>query len=204
MDDHEPESPVVIPRGNLTKYPWYAIHVRSRCERVASTVLREKGFEEFLPVCRAKRQWSDRVKRLDLPLFPGYVFCRIDIAARLLPVVSTAGVLGIVRAGKDPIAVPDPEIEAIQAVIRSGLPSTPWPGLSAGSRAVIEHGPLTGVEGIVLDVNKKYRLIISIPLLQRAVAVEIEPEWVRPLTQPRSVSGVAPPGCSLRRSAQVA
>jgi transcription antitermination factor NusG len=202
---HGPESLAAIPQGSVRKqHPWYAIHVRSKFERVVSTVLRDKGFEEFLPLYCAKRRWSDRVKQLDLPLFPGYVFCRIDIGARLLPIVTTPGVLGIVSAGRYPIAVSDPEIEAVQAVVRSGLPAMPWPGLSAGSPVLIEHGPLAGLEGVVLEVNKKYRLIVSVPLLQRAVAVEIEREWVRPLAQAGSVSGAVPLGYSLRHPQQVA
>ena len=197
-----PTSAARSPAGTLA--PWYAIHVRSKFERTVSIILRDKGFEEFLPLYSAKRKWSDRVKQLDLPLFPGYVFCRIDVSARLLPVVTIPGVLRIVSAGKYPIAVSDLEIEAVQAVLRSGLPAMPWPGLSAGSPVLIEHGPLAGLEGFVLEVNKKYRLIVSVSLLQRAVAVEIEREWVGPLAQAGSVSGAVPLGYSLRHSRQVA
>lgn len=196
---------VVIPQENSRKnFPWYAIHVQAKFEKVASAVLREKGFEEFLPLYRARHYWSDRVKQVDLPLFPGYLFCRIDVAGRLLPVVTTPGMLGIVSAGKCPIAVSDQEIEGVQAVLRSGLPAMPWPGLSAGSAILVERGPLAGVEGIVLDVNKKYRLIVSVPLLQRAVAVEIEREWVRPLAEPSREPDVVPLGYSMRHSPQAA
>lgn len=203
MYPHGPESLVLIPQGNTHKHPWYAIHVQSKFEKVASTVLRDKGLEEFLPLYSVKRQWSDRVKQVDLPLFPGYLFCRIDIAGRLLPVVTTPGVRGVVSAGRYPIPVSEQEIEAVQAVVRSGLPVMPWPGLIAGAPVLIERGPLAGVEGIVLDVNKKYGLIVSVPLLQRAVAVEIEREWVRPLAQAGRVSSVVPLGYSRRQSPQV-
>jgi len=205
MYDHEPKSLAAIPKGNAPMHhPWYAIHVRSKFERIASTVLQDKGFQEFLPLYRAKRQWSDRVKQLDLPLFPGYLFCRIDIAERLLPIVMTPGVLAIVGAGRCPTAVSDQEIEAIQAVVRSGLPAMPWPGMIAGSLVLVERGPLAGVEGVVLDVNRKSRLIVSVPLLQRAVAVEIEREWVRPLSQTRRVPDAVPLGYRLGRSSRVA
>jgi len=190
-----PDSQGIIVRENSRKHhPWYAIRVQAKFEKVASTVLREKGFEEFLPLYRAKRQWSDRVKQLELPLFPGYLFCRIDIGERLLPIVTTPGVLSIVGAGRRPIAVPDHEVEAIQAVVRSGLPAMPWPSLTAGSPVLVERGPLAGVEGIVLEVNKKYRLIVSVLLLQRAVAVEIERECVRPLSHDKRVPDEAPLG----------
>ena len=198
---HETEPLAAIPQGKAhNHHPWYAIHVRSKFERIVSTGLKDKGFEEFLPLYRAKHRWSDRVKQLDLPLFPGYVFCRIDIGAGLLPVVTTPGVLGIVSAGKSPITVSDLEIEAVQAVVRSGLPAMPWPSLIAGSAVLIEHGPLAGLEGVVLEVNKKYRLIVSLSLLQRAVAVEIEREWVRPLSEAGRVSGLVPLGYRLRPS----
>jgi len=204
MYDNEPESVVEIPQGNARKpHPWYAIRVQAKLEKVASTILREKGFEEFLPCYRAKRQWSDRTRQIDLPLFPGYLFCRIDVGVRL-PIITTPGVLGIVSAGKCPIAISDQEIEAVQAVVRSGLPATPWPGLSVGTPVLIERGPLAGVEGIILNVNKKCRLIVSVPLLQRAVSVEIEREWVRPLANEGRVSGVVPHGYGLQHSRQVA
>ena len=194
MHDQHPEARVAIPQGNTLKHdPWYAIHVQVKFAKVAAAVLREKGFEEFLPLYRARHQWSDRVKQVDLPLFPGYLFCRVDIAEGLLPIVTTPGVLGIVSAGKYPVAISDPEIETVRAVVRSGLPVLPWPCLGAGSRVLIEHGPLAGVEGIVLDADKKYRLIVSVPLLQRSVAVEIEREWVR-LLAPGNVAGVVPLG----------
>ena len=184
MMDHEHESLTAIPEENAGRqHPWYAIRVQSKFAKVASAVLRQKGFEEFLPLYRAKRFWSDRVKELDLPLFPGYLFCRLDISERLLPVVTTPGVLGIVSAGRNPVSIPDQEIELVQAVVRSGLPAMPWPALSTGSLVLIEHGPLAGVEGVVLDVDKKYRLIVSVSMLQRSVAVEIQREWVRPLGQ---------------------
>lgn len=160
---------------------WYAIRVRSKFENLAAATLRGKGYEEFLPVYRSRRRWSDRVKELDLPLFPGYLFCRFDVHSRLLPILTTPGVIAIVSAGKTPVPVSDDEIAAVQAVVRSGLPAMPWPCLTVGSRVWIEKGPLAGLEGIALNVDRQYRLIVSVPLLQRAVAVELEREWARPI-----------------------
>jgi transcription antitermination factor NusG len=168
-------------RRQQTHVFWYAIRVRSKFEHVASAVLSGKGYEQFLPLYRSSRQWSDRSKTLDLPLFPGYLFCRFDAEDRLLPILTTPGVISIVGAGRIPVAIPDREIEAIQTIIASGLLPQPWPHLSVGSRVVIERGPLAGIEGITLDVNKRHRLIISVPLLQRSVAVEIDRQWARPL-----------------------
>jgi len=160
---------------------WYALRIRSKLERTASIALVGKNYETFLPLYRSRREWSDRTKSLDLPLFPGYLFCRFDPNERLLPILTTPGVIAIVGAGHDPVAIPDPEIEAIQAIIRSGLCAQPWPSLAVGSKVLIEKGPLAGLEGVTLDVNKRHRLIVSIPMLQRSIAVEIERQWVRPV-----------------------
>ena len=176
-----------LPGGSLL---WYAIRVQSKLGNLASATLRGKGYEEFLPLYRSRRRWSDRVKELDLPLFPGYLFCRFDVYDRL-PILTTPGVISIVGAGKTPIPVSDDEIAAIQAVIRSGLAAMPWPCLTVGSRILIERGPLAGLEGIALDVDRKYRLIVSVPLLQRSVAVEIDRGWARPFCR-EPAAGLCP------------
>lgn len=174
----EPVAPIAEPLRS--SHPWYALRVRSKFENVASEILRGKGYEEFLPAYVSRRRWSDRVKEISLPLFPGYLFCRFDVHNRL-PVLITLGVVGVVGAGKIPVPVSDEEIAAVQTVVRSGLPAQSHPFLTVGTRVFIERGPLAGVEGIALNVEKKYRLIVSVPLLQRSVAVEIERHWVRPI-----------------------
>jgi transcription antitermination factor NusG len=159
---------------------WYAIQIQSRLGSVASDTLCGKGYEEFLPLYRSQRRWSDRIKELELPLFPGYLFCRFDVCDRL-PILTTPGVISIVGAGKTAIPVDDEEIEAIRAVLRSGLAAQPWPFLRAGSKVYLKGGPLEGVEGIITNTDKVCRLIISVSLLQRSVAVEIDREWARPM-----------------------
>lgn len=201
---HNSDPQAIAPKSDSGDYPWYAIRVQAKFEKVASAVLREKGYEEFLPLYCVRRQWSDRVKEVELPLFPGYLFCRIDISGRLLPIMATPGVLGIVSAGKTPVPVLDQQVESVQAVLRSGLPAIPWPSLDAGCRVLVERGPLAGLEGVVLNARKKYRLVISVPLLQRAVAVEIDREWVRPLAQAQRLSGIVPLGYGLRHPPQLA
>jgi transcription antitermination factor NusG len=169
---------------------WYALQIRSKLGSVANATLCGKGYETYLPLYRSRRRWSDRVKQLDLPLFPGYLFCRFNERQRL-PILTAPGVIGIVGAGKTPIPVDDEEIEAIRAVLRSGLAAQPWPFLQVGSKVYIERGPLTGLEGIIANTDKVYRLIVSVNLLQRSVAVEIDREWARPILQgmgPRAVT----------------
>lgn len=167
------------------KLPWYALQIQSKLGSIACAMLGGKGYEAYLPLYRSRRRWSDRVKQVDLPLFPGYLFCQFDVRERL-PILTTPGVISIVGAGKISIPVEDQEIEAIRAILRSGLEAQPWPFLGIGSKVYIERGPLAGVEGIVTNTDKAYRLVVSVSLLQRSVAVEIDREWARPISGGRS------------------
>ena len=176
--------------GQPANLSWYALQIQSKLGTVASAMLCGKGYEAYLPLYRSGRRWSDRVKQLDLPLFPGYLFCRFDVRNRL-PILTTPGVIGIVGAGKTPIAVAEEEIEAVRRVLRSGLAAQPWPFLGVGSRIYMEAGPLAGLEGIVTNTDKIYRLVVSVALLQRSVAVEIDRDWARPVAVqmvPRAVT----------------
>jgi len=155
---------------------WYALSVAPRKEKIIAHTLRTKGFEDFLPLYSSSRQWSDRIKKLERPLFPGYVFCRFDPQARG-PIVMTPGVMAIVGFGKLPEPIPDSEISALQTVCRVGLDAIPYPNPKVGSRVRMLEGPLKGLEGILVE-DKKTRLILSVTLLQRSVAVEIDREWV--------------------------
>lgn len=160
---------------------WYALRVRTGYENPVAASLEAKGLEYLLPTYRSVRRWSDRLKSLDRPLFPCYLFCRFDISNRA-PVLTSPGVIEIVGAGRIPVRVPDQEIMAIQSVVRSGLPALPWQYLTVGSAVYITRGPLAGLEGLALNVDKKYRLVVSVALLQRSVAVEIDRSWVRPVS----------------------
>jgi transcription antitermination factor NusG len=160
--------------------PWYAVHVRSRFEYATSSALRDRGYESFLPVYRSKRAWSDRVKELDMPLFPGYVFCRFD-ATNPWGVVNSPGVAYVVSAGKQYLPVDDQEIAALRALCGSKLAVEPWPYLEVGRRVVLERGPLCGAEGIVVELKKQARIVVSVSLLRRSVSAEIDREWIRPL-----------------------
>ena len=161
-------------------FPWFAVRVRSNYEHVTAIHLRERGYEEFAPCYKTERRWSDRRKRLDQFLFPGYVFCRVDVEHRL-PVLTAPGVVSLVGFGKIPSPIPEHEIQHIRSMTQSGLLITPWPFLKVGQQVVIEHGPLEGVEGILQQVKGKFRLVVSICLLQRSVSTEVDRDWVRPI-----------------------
>ena len=159
---------------------WFALRVKSRTEKVVAMMARNKGFDEFLPVYRSRHHWSDRTKSVEMPLFPGYVFCKLN-PQRRLPLLTIPGVLHFVGLGKVPVPIEETEITAIRMAIESGLSTEPWPFLEIGQRVRLEAGPLAGLEGVLVEARKQQRLVVSVTLLRRAVAVGIERHWVRPL-----------------------
>jgi len=161
--------------------PWFAIQVRSQYEKITAVSLHNKGYEAFAPMYRSRRYWSDRVKELDLPLFPGYIFCRFDPVHRL-PVLTSPGIVSIVGLGKNPEPVDDGEIARIQAIVRSAVLACPWPFLRAGQKVAVIRGPLCGVEGFLVSSKNQHRLVVSIQLLQRSVAAEIDRDGVQPIS----------------------
>lgn len=186
---------------------WYALHVRPRFEKHVQTHLEDKGYEVFYPTYTSTRQWSDRVKSLSFPLFPGYVFCRFNVHARL-PILITPGVNQVVGSGKTPITVDERELAAIRRVMESGVAAQPWPYLQVGETVQIETGPLEGLTGIVTRIKSSDRLVVSVSLLMRSVAVELDSHWIKPVAsssrgenQVREHSVVASPrAATLNRS----
>lgn len=158
-------------------WPWYAILAKSNREKSASLLLENAGYECLVPTSKHMRRWSDRIKEVEVPLFPGYFFCRMNAHNRL-PVLMTPGVIQIVGVGKTPIPVKEDEIAAIQHAGRSGLPTMPWPYIQIGHVAQIEEGPLRGLTGIVVKIKSGMKLVLSVSLLQRSVAVEIDRRWI--------------------------
>jgi len=166
---------------------WYALYVRSRHEKVVECGLRGKGYTAFSPFYRTKRKRVDRIAEIDVPLFPGYVFCLFDSTKRL-PILTTPGIVGIVGGGNRPEPVDDTEIASIRTLALSGRSVQPWPFLRSGQRVRLQAGPLVGAEGIFLRVKDEYHLIVSVTLLQRSVSVMVEKEFVAPLFASESYS----------------
>jgi len=171
--------PALGPGSTATRYPWFALRVRSRFEKVSSLSLQSKGYEVFSAVYRCRKRWSDRTREVEIPLFPGYIFCRFE-PSRRLPVLTTPGVVAVIGARGVPQPVEGTEIEAIQRTLRSGFAVESCPFLSVGEKVRIQHGGLTGVEGILVKVKSRHRLVVSVTLLQRSVAVEIDDAVVHP------------------------
>jgi transcription antitermination factor NusG len=166
-------------------FPWFALQVRTRNEGGVAEQLSGRGYERFLPLYKVRKRWSDRIKEADAPLFPGYLFCRFNPQDRL-PILKTPGVMQIVGFKNGPIAVDESEIKALQTIVAAGAPHQPWPYLAAGDRVRIESGPLLGLEGILTEVRRSHRLVLSVTLLQRSVAVEIDSALVTAINLPRS------------------
>ena len=159
---------------------WYALAVGYQHEQQTERVLRSKGLETLVPLYRSQRQWSDRVKEIQLPVFAGYVLCHFPLRERLR-VTETPGVGKIVGFGGTPAALEDSEIAAIQRVVASNRPWAPWPYLKAGDRVRVERGPMRGLEGTLLRTKDALRLVIGVELLQRSLAVELDREAIEPI-----------------------
>ncbi len=154
-------------------YPWIALQTKPKSEKKVEYSLNQKGYECFLPTYRQKRRWSDRVTVIDLPLFPMYVFCRFNHLA-LGKAVSTPGVTRIVGFCGRPAEVEAKEIEALQLLVQSSLLREPWQHIPTGTLIRVETGPLAGVQGVFCSVDMKQRFVISVSLLQRSVAVQLD------------------------------
>jgi transcription antitermination factor NusG len=179
-------SPDSLDQGGL---PWFAIQVWAGRERQAAMHLGTRGFTVFYPCYQERRRWSDRVKVTSLALFGGYLFCQSEPHA-VGKVMMAPTVIRVVGDGRVPIAVPSPHIEAIRRIVETRLPVEPWNGIQAGQPVRVESGPLRGLEGIVLMVRNRHRLVVSIPMLERSVAVEIDVASVVAIGGVGSMSGL--------------
>lgn len=160
---------------------WYALHTRARHEKTVERRLREMGMETFLPLAEEIHTWSDRKKKVEVPLFSCYTFVRCNCSAedrmRVYQVESIHGFVGVRGAG---LPVPDEQIEAIRMVLAQGKPWRAHPFLKAGQRVRVRGGALDGVEGIFLSENGDHSLVISVDAIQRSMAVRIDGYEVEP------------------------
>ena len=187
-------------QANGERLSWYAIEVACQKEKLVASVLSEKGYECYLPLYSKRSVWSDRIRVTSIPLFCGYVFSRLDIQYRL-PVLVTPGVRSIVGHGKIPVAVPERDLEAVRVVLTNGFPIEPCERLQEGDRVRVTKGPLTGVEGSFLRYRGSYRLILSVSLIERSIAVEIDRSCVEPIANPsEKVRVPAEASMQMRRS----
>ena len=167
-------SPLIFPgRSDYEVSHWYAVYTCSRRERCVAQQMENRALECLLPTYRSVRRWKDRRKELALPLFPGYVFVNVSLRDRLR-VLEIPGVVQIVSFNGKPAAMPASEIVALRSGLASNAAMMPHPYLKTGSRARVRSGPLAGLEGILVRRKQCYRLVLSIELIMRSVAVEVD------------------------------
>ncbi len=166
---------------------WYAIVVKSQAERAVETALGQKNYETFFPVVTTERRWSDRTKRVDVALFPGYVFCRFDNDRRL-PIMTTPGVREIVGFGRHAAPVDDAELTALRIVLASGVSVEPCGYLQRGDAVEVTKGPMQGLRGSLLEVKGGFRVVLSVELLQRSVSVEMDRTRIRRIENEMSMT----------------
>jgi transcription antitermination factor NusG len=165
--------PGAIWHSTATPGPWFAVYTRHQHERKVASRLAEQQFETFFPTYVELHRWKDRRKEVSMPLFPGYVFFR-GLLERRVQILSVPGVHFIVSAGQSPAEIPGHEVDALRRAVHHGLPLEPFPFLNAGDRVRVVHGPLSGVEGLLIRKKDALRLVLSVEILGRSAAVEVD------------------------------
>jgi transcription antitermination factor NusG len=173
--------------NSSSRMSWFALQVRSRREPAVAAQLLEQGYECYLPLYKSVRRWSDRMKEIDQPLFPGYLFSRFDYQ-NCRSLLMTPGVHQVLGNGRSPIPVDDGELESIRQALGSGLPNQPWPYLQVGERVRLNYRSLNNLEGILIHFKGSHRVVLSVTLLQRSVAMEIDLAWVTPMRQTAAIA----------------
>ena len=154
---------------------WYALHTRPKHEKLVAQRLLERGVETFLPTITEVHRWSDRKKKVELPLFSCYVFAKfISNRTERLNVLRVGGVLSLVGSSGEGTAIPNDQIDAVRSVVDGTIPWSPYPFLKIGQRVRIRGGALEGMEGILVSRNGNQTLVISVDAIQRSLAVRVE------------------------------
>jgi transcription termination/antitermination protein NusG len=154
-------------------HSWYAVYTQANHEKRAAAEISRRGVESFLPLYRAVRCWSDRRVELEVPLFKSYVFVNFVLSDRL-KVLQIPGVVRLVGFGGLPAPLPDDQMEALRAGLNGALCAQPHPYLTVGRRVKLKRGPLAGIEGVLLRRKGKFRVVISLNLIQRALSVDVD------------------------------
>ena len=163
-----------------TEPHWYAAYTRAQHEKQVAAELETREVEHFLPLYSSMRRWKDRRVQLELPLFPGYVFVRLALRERLR-VLQVPSVVRLVGFSGQPTALPDTEMEIMRSGLSQSLRAEPHPFLTVGRRVRITGGPFAGLEGVLRRKKSSMRVVVSLGLIQRSVAVDVDIADVRPV-----------------------
>jgi len=165
-----------------TRTRWYAVSTRSRQEKIAASTLEALGITHFLPLQAQKRQWSDRVQTIHAPLFPGYLFVHIDPWSSVrLNVLKTPGIARFVSDNTGPLPIQNSEIDDIRRLVEGGVDLVPHPFLKQGDRVRVVRGALAGVQGILTRIGPRLRMVISIEVIHRSLAITVSQNDVEPI-----------------------
>jgi transcription antitermination factor NusG len=178
--DEACSAPVLEFTSSYFESRWYAACTSPRHEKKVAQQFEGNCVPYFLPLYRSLRRWKDRRKQIDLPLFPGYVFVHVALKDRL-QVLRVPGVVQFVSFGGKPAVLPSAEIESLRNGLIRGVLAEPHPYLKLGHRVRVHSGPLSGQEGILVRRKEKFRVVLSIHLIQRSVAVEVDESEIEPI-----------------------
>jgi transcription antitermination factor NusG len=170
--------------GRAEEFAWHALYTRHRHEKAIALALTNKGFEVFLPLYSVTHRWKDRNKQLLLPLFPCYVFLRGGLERRL-GIMTTPGIHMLVTSGGHPGVVPDEEICAVRQLVEKAPLVGPHPFLKSGDWVRVKSGPLMGVEGILARKKNLFRLVVSVEILGKSAAAEVDASMVERVNPPQ-------------------
>jgi len=165
--------------GSAAEENWYALYTCPRHEKRVAQQIEQHRIACFLPIYRSVRRWKDRRKELELALFPGYVFVRIALPDRLR-VLQLAGAVRFVSFNGHPVPLPNGEMESLMSGLSSGVRAEPHPYLQVGRRVQVRSGPLAGAQGILIRRKDKFRVVLSLDLIMRSVAVEVDESDIEP------------------------
>ena len=173
--------------GNSVPH-WYAAYTRANHEKSVAAQMLQRSIQHLIPTYESVRVWKDRRKRLELPMFPGYVFVRLSLENRL-SVLNVPGVVRLVGFASRPTALAASEIEKLQVLATYGLCAEPHPYLTTGRRIRVVRGALVGMEGLLIRKKGRIRLLLSVDLIQRSAVIEIDACDVEPVCIPASTAG---------------
>ena len=163
---------------NNNKRSWYAVYVRSRHEKNVYSALLDKGIDASLPMMTVVRKWSDRKKKMQIPLFRGYVFVKIDVNIDNLNVLQTAGVVKFIGIRNKPSRIPDEQIHWMHMLVAESDTVRAEKEIPVGQRVRVMIGPFKGIKGVVRRVGSRSRLVVLIESIMQAISIDIKPEYL--------------------------
>ena len=167
------------------EFAWHVLYTRHQHEKAIAHALSNKGLDVFLPLYPATHAWKDRNKQLLLPLFPCYVFLRGGLERRL-DITSTPGIHMLITSGGQPAVIPDEEISAVRQLVEKAHRVEPHPFLRSGDLVRVTSGPLMGVEGILVRKKTQFRLVVSVEILGKSAAAEVDASMVERINPPQA------------------